>query len=71
MEVVFYFIVNELMETYCQLTRFSAKIRQRHVSAWRNLTRPLKPTNEEAIKEAKASQRRDLIAHLNRDTNNV
>lgn len=55
------------IETLVEFVDLYDRIRRRHATAWRNLTRPLKPTDEEAVLEAANAQQTALIAHLNQD----
>ena len=51
------------------LTKSARKIRERHLAAWANLTRPLKPTEEALQNETKNALNRTWIAIGNIDTN--
>jgi hypothetical protein len=64
-----YFLVGWSMQTVIDILNFVEMIRDRHVTAWKALTRPLKPTAEQQVYNEDLEDHVAWISYLNQETN--
>lgn len=71
LKTIFYLILVKVIEAYFGFAEFVSKIAEKHILAWRNLTRPLVPVLQERERNAQTAAKLEItfIELANQETN--